>query len=201
MTDRATATGRGRGAPPIAWDVVPDQAAGGAPTGGSTTSTGPALSAQTSGPEQTRALAAALAPLLRDGDLLVLTGDLGAGKTCFTQGLGRGLGVADRVTSPTFTILAEYEGRLPLHHLDAYRLAGPDEAGDLDLPELLEAGVTVIEWGDRLRDALPADQLWVELRLGDGDDDRLLRIEPRGPHWVDRTAQLQQAVAPWSEAC
>lgn len=180
---------------------MPDTGAASAAPRGAATPTGPVLRATTSGPEQTRALAAAVAPLLADGDLLVLTGDLGAGKTCFTQGLGRALGVTERITSPTFTILAEHEGRLPLHHLDAYRLGGAEEAGDLDLPELLERGVTVIEWGDRLDEALPHDQLRIELRLGDGDDDRLLRVEAAGERWAARAGQLARALAPWSGAC
>lgn len=199
LLGRTPAAGGGAGAP-VAWSTVPDTGSAGAAPRGSTPS-GPVLEATTSGPEQTRALAAAVAPLLADGDLLVLTGDLGAGKTCFTQGLGRGLGVTDRITSPTFTILAEHDGRLPLHHLDAYRLAGAEEAGDLDLPELLEVGVTVIEWGDRLDDALPADQLRIELRLGEGDDDRLLRLEARGGRWAERASQLAQAVTPWGAPC
>jgi tRNA threonylcarbamoyladenosine biosynthesis protein TsaE len=179
---------------------VPDTGAAGAVPRGSTSS-GAVLQASTSGPEETRALAGAVAALVDDGDLLVLTGDLGAGKTCFTQGLGRALGVTDRITSPTFTIVAEHEGRLALHHLDAYRLAGPEEAADLDLPDLLERGVTVIEWGDRLEGALPVDRLRIELRLGAGDDDRLLRFEPVGERWSSRAAALAGAVAPWSGAC
>ncbi|MEL6981209.1 MAG: tRNA (adenosine(37)-N6)-threonylcarbamoyltransferase complex ATPase subunit type 1 TsaE, partial [Actinomycetota bacterium] len=102
------------------------------------------------GPERTQAFAAALAEVLVDGDLLVLTGDLGAGKTCFTQGLGAGLGIDDRITSPTFTLANRYRGRLILHHLDVYRLDGEADAADLDLDDLLESGVTVIEWGDRV---------------------------------------------------
>jgi tRNA threonylcarbamoyladenosine biosynthesis protein TsaE len=155
----------------------------------------------TSDPQQTRVLAAALAGFLVSGDLVVLTGDLGAGKTCFTQGLGAGLGVGDRITSPTFTIVAEHEGRLPLHHLDAYRLAGPEDALDLDLPELLERGVTVIEWGDRLADALPEEQLRVELRLGDGDDDRRLEVHLLGSRWEQQRSELERALSPWEIAC
>lgn len=160
----------------------------------------PVLHAFTAAPEQTRALAAALAPLLGDGDLVVLTGDLGAGKTCFTQGLGRGLDVAARITSPTFTLLAEYDGRLPLHHLDAYRLEGAASSGDLDLPDLLERGVTVIEWGDRLDEVLPGDRLTIEVRLGSGDDDRLLTLTPAGQRWRDRIGGLRDALRPWSGA-
>jgi tRNA threonylcarbamoyladenosine biosynthesis protein TsaE len=155
----------------------------------------------TAGPQETRALAAALAPLLADGDLLVLSGDLGAGKTCFTQGLGAALGVRERITSPTFTLLVEHEGRLALHHLDAYRLSGIEDAADLDLPGLLETGVTVIEWGDRLAGGLPDDLLVIELRLGAGDDERVLHLEPRGPRWTTRWPQVVRALDRWVEPC
>lgn len=118
-------------------------------------------------PSTTRALAGALAGLVADGDLLVLTGDLGAGKTCFTQGLGAGLGVEDRITSPTFTLVAEYQGRLRLHHLDVYRLDGPADTTDLDLHELAEDGVTVVEWGEQIDTALGTDRLVVEIAFLD----------------------------------
>jgi tRNA threonylcarbamoyladenosine biosynthesis protein TsaE len=123
------------------------------------------LTLGTDGPDQTRALAAVMAPLLAVGDLLVLTGDLGAGKTCFAQGLGRGLGIDDRITSPTFTLASRYHGRLTLHHLDVYRLDSVAETMDLDLPELLESGLTVIEWGDQILSVLPDQYLLVALRF------------------------------------
>ncbi len=112
-------------------------------------------------------MAAELSTVLADGDLLVLTGDLGAGKTCFTQGLGRGLGIEERLTSPTFTLANRYEGRLLLHHLDVYRLDSLAETVDLDLADLLEDGVTVIEWGDRITEVLPTDHLVVAIRYPD----------------------------------
>lgn len=176
---------------------MPDAGAAADASRGPLPPAGPTLELVTASPEETRALAGALAPLLRDGDLIVLTGDLGAGKTCFTQGLGRGLGVASRITSPTFTILAEYEGRVALHHLDAYRLAGVEEAADLDLPELLEEGVTVIEWGDRLAPALPDDHLRIEITLGRGDDDRSF-VVTGGGRWALDDRDLGAALRPWS---
>ena len=123
------------------------------------------LCARTEDADATRRLAQRLAAHLTGGDLMVLTGDLGAGKTCFTQGLGLGLGVEGRITSPTFTLVAEHQGRLPLHHLDVYRLDDPDDALDLDLPELLETGVTVIEWGERIDGILPVERATIELRF------------------------------------
>lgn len=161
---------------------------------------------ESTGPEQTQAVAAALADLVRTGDLLILTGDLGAGKTCFTQGLGRGLGVEQPITSPTFTLANQYRGRLLLHHLDVYRLDSVAETLDLDLPDLLESGVTVIEWGDQISEVLPADHLVVTLRypevddsaasaeigLGDFDqyDDRVIEFVATGAAWQSRLGHL-----------
>ena len=162
------------------------------------------LCAETDDAEGTRALAGAMAPHLGHGDVLVLTGDLGAGKTCFTQGLGAALGVTERITSPTFTIVSEYEGRLPLHHLDVYRIDDPDDTLDLDLPELLEAGVTVVEWGERIDAVLPASRATVELRFDDGDrdpDSRHVRIGLHGPGWLARRAALARDLEPWAVPC
>ncbi len=144
----------------------------------------------TSCPAQTKQVAAELADLVSEGDLIVLAGDLGAGKTCFTQGLGAGLGIDGRITSPTFTLANRYQGRLELNHLDVYRIDDIGETLDLDLPELLESGVTVIEWGEQIEPVLPVDRLTLRLLLGDGDDDRELRFEPGSDRWADRLASL-----------
>ncbi|MCU0270117.1 MAG: tRNA (adenosine(37)-N6)-threonylcarbamoyltransferase complex ATPase subunit type 1 TsaE [Acidimicrobiales bacterium] len=147
---------------------------------------------------ETRALAAALAELARPGDLVVLAGDLGAGKTAFVQGYGAELGVTERITSPTFTILSSYQGRLPLHHLDVYRLDQVEEAYDLGLAELLdEGGVTLIEWGDTILPALPTDYLEIRFLLGDHDDDRRLELVGVGARWAARTRALRTALRPW----
>lgn len=157
------------------------------------------LLATTSGVTETRDLACSLACLARPGDVLVLAGDLGAGKTAFAQGFGAGLGVADRITSPTFTLVHVYDGgRLPVHHLDVYRLDQLSEALDLGLAEMLEEdGVVLIEWGDAITPLLPHDYLEVRLTFGDGDDDRQLAIRPVGPSWAGRVAPLESALAPW----
>ncbi|MEM7273116.1 MAG: tRNA (adenosine(37)-N6)-threonylcarbamoyltransferase complex ATPase subunit type 1 TsaE [Actinomycetota bacterium] len=146
---------------------------------------------RTDGPDDTRRLAAELAELVRDRDVVVLTGDLGAGKTCFTQGLGQGLGIEDRITSPTFTLANRYHGRLTLHHLDVYRLDSIAESIDLGLDELVEDGVTVIEWGDRIDQVLPADHLLIRLRYPEATEDALDRrlievVVPAGSDWADR---------------
>ena len=143
----------------------------------------------------TRAVAHAVADLVGAGDLLVLAGDLGAGKTAFTQGLGAALGVSDPITSPTFTLAQRYEGRIRLHHLDVYRLTSLDEVADLDIGELLDdEAVTVIEWGDTIRPALPVDFLEVRFTFGEGDDDRVVAFRAVGPRWPARTGALQRAL-------
>jgi tRNA threonylcarbamoyladenosine biosynthesis protein TsaE len=147
---------------------------------------------------ETDALGARLAPLLRAGDVVVLTGDLGAGKTVLTQGIARGLGVTEPVVSPTFTIVREYEGNLPLQHVDVYRLDHLQEAIDVGLPELLDdESVTVIEWGEAIGALLPADRLEVVLRMPppeEADDDaRIVELRAAGPSWDARRAALADA--------
>jgi tRNA threonylcarbamoyladenosine biosynthesis protein TsaE len=131
---------------------------------------------ETRDPAATRALAAALAEAARPGDLVSLVGDLGAGKTQFAKGFGAGLGVTDTIVSPSFVLMAEYRGRLPLFHIDLYRLAGAAEAlaGGL-IDERQGEGVTLIEWADRLADAMPAGHLDVLIE-GTGDDPRRIAL-------------------------
>lgn len=148
--------------------------------------------------DQTRLLAAAVADLIDDGDLLLLAGDLGAGKTAFTQGLAAALGVDAAVTSPTFTLANRYEGRLVVNHLDVYRLEDLVEARDLAIPELLEQGVTLIEWGQMILPALPAERLDVSITFGDGDDDRHIELRAVGTDWVSRVGALRAAAQTWA---
>ena len=109
-----------------------------------------------------------LGALLQKQDVLILTGDLGAGKTTFTKGLARGLGIKQMIKSPTYTIVREYDGRLPLYHLDVYRIGEDPDSIDLD-DFLFGDGVTVIEWGELLGDSLPSDYLKLTiLRKNDG---------------------------------
>ena len=156
--------------------------------------------AQTAGVDQTRALGAAVASLARPGDLLLLAGDLGAGKTAFAQGFARGLGVTGQVVSPTFTISRQYEGTtLTLNHLDVYRLDHLQEAIDLGLSELIDddGGVTLIEWGDVVIPTLPADFLEVRIAYGVDDDDRVFSFHSVGSHWGARRYALDEALTPW----
>jgi tRNA threonylcarbamoyladenosine biosynthesis protein TsaE len=119
--------------------------------------------------EQTRRLGVRLGALLQSGDLICLEGDLGAGKTCLAQGIGRGLGVVEAITSPSFTLIAEYRPPFPapvLYHVDLYRLNTPiEEAATCGLQEYLQGdGVCLIEWADRIESILPVRRLWVTLR-------------------------------------
>lgn len=153
---------------------------------------------RTASAADTAQLAAAVAEMVRPTDLLLLSGDLGAGKTTFTQGFGRGLGITEQITSPTFTLVRGYEGRLRLFHLDVYRLSA-EEIPDLGLAEILDGdAVTLIEWGDRIVPLLGPDRLEVRIRLGDGDDDRVIEFETVG-RWTARDRTLRAAVAPWSD--
>ena len=156
------------------------------------------ITASTTSVAETRQVAAALAELARAGDLLLLVGDLGAGKTAFTQGFGAALGVVEPITSPTFTLARVYEGRFVLNHLDVYRLAQLDEVLDLGLQELLDGdSVTLIEWGDVIAPALGADYLEVRLAFGDRDDDRRITLDPRGTRWLARARALAASIEPW----
>jgi tRNA threonylcarbamoyladenosine biosynthesis protein TsaE len=143
-------------------------------------------------PEEMRALGERLAASARPGDLIVLTGDLGAGKTTLVQGIGAGLGVGTAVLSPTFVIARVHrDGRFPLVHVDAYRLGSVEEVDDLDLDADLEASLTVVEWGEGLVERLAADRLEVRITRSSRTDDevRHVRISGVGRRWdaVDLT--------------
>jgi tRNA threonylcarbamoyladenosine biosynthesis protein TsaE len=139
-------------------------------------------------PADTQAFGRELAGMLRAGDLVVLAGPLGAGKTALTQGIGAGLGVPGPVTSPTFVLARVHRGgRVPLVHVDAYRLSGMADVDDLDLDATTEEAVTVVEWGHGLVEQLADEHLVVELDRRD-DDVRTARLVPQGPGWAQRLA-------------
>ncbi len=131
------------------------------------------------GPEQTEALGRRLAARLRPGDVVAFTGELGAGKTAFTRGLAQGLGILERVTSPTFTIVNEYEGgRLPLFHFDMYRLSCAGELFDIGWEDyLLRGGVCAVEWSENVASALEEGTIRVDIRRGTHDSQRIITIE------------------------
>ena len=140
---------------------------------------------------ETSAIATALAEQAEPGDVLILVGDLGAGKTAFSKAYGAALGVSEPMTSPTFTLAREYTGRLRLHHVDVYRLEHMAELLDLDLPDLLDGGgIVLIEWGDAIVSAIPADYLQISFTFGDADDDRTIELTAVGPSWCDRLEAL-----------
>ena len=133
----------------------------------------------------TQAFAGRLASTLRPGDVLVLVGGLGAGKTLFTGGLAAGLGVEEPVVSPSFVLVRQYfSGFMALVHVDVYRLGSLNEFDDLDVFELAEEGVLVIEWGDAIESTLPNDHLRVEFTVGEAEE-RMLRLAPSGS-WLER---------------
>jgi tRNA threonylcarbamoyladenosine biosynthesis protein TsaE len=132
------------------------------------------------GEEDTAELGRLLAPLLATDDVVTLTGDLGAGKTCLVKGVASGLGVREVVTSPTFNIVLVHPGRLTLYHVDLYRLDVADQLTDIDFSGVLESGgVAFVEWGERFPGALPADHLAVSLTIT-GDYSRDLALTPGG---------------------
>jgi tRNA threonylcarbamoyladenosine biosynthesis protein TsaE len=135
-----------------------------------------------SSPDQTRALGYALGTCLLGGEVIALDGDLGTGKTCFVQGLAEGLGVTSgSVASPTFALRHDHHGRLPLAHLDFYRLEDPDEIAWLGVLDAPDGAVIVIEWAERLPAALPADRLHARLTSGPAPDERAFAWTATGP--------------------
>ena len=156
----------------------------------------PRLSLRAASLDATHAIAAALAGLSRSGDVILLAGEMGAGKTAFAQGFGRALGVTEPITSPTFTLVHSYDtGGPTLHHVDLYRLDQLAEVADLALGELAEFdGIVLVEWGDVVESTF-GEHLVVRLDLLDGDlDARHITITPTGPTWAKRWTLLCSAV-------
>ena len=133
----------------------------------------------THSPEETRTLGERLARVLQPGAVVAFTGDLGAGKTAFISGMARGLGIQEPVTSPTFTIVNEYEGgRLPLFHFDMYRLGSADELFHIGWEDYLaRGGVCAVEWSENVAEAMEDDALRVDMARGADEDSRVIRIE------------------------
>jgi tRNA threonylcarbamoyladenosine biosynthesis protein TsaE len=145
--------------------------------------------------EETRALGEELGrDVLRAGDVVVLSGELGTGKTALAQGVGRGLEVDGPVVSPTFTLVREYEGRVRLCHVDVYRLERLQEVHELGIEEQLEDSVTLIEWGEAVVAALPVERLEVRLIAGGGPDERIIELVLLGESWHSRSRRLAEIV-------
>lgn len=152
------------------------------------------LTVTTRSVDETRIVGAALAPMLLPGDVISLTGDLGAGKTALVQGIAAASGVEDRVTSPTFTIVHQYQGRYPLIHMDVYRLNSFQEVIDLGFEEFLDPdSVVVVEWGGAITPLLPRRHLEIELRQPDTEDlnERFLVFRPRGQEWIRKIQDMR----------
>ena len=149
--------------------------------------------------EDTRDVGAALAGLLRSHDVVVLTGELGAGKTTFVQGIARGLGATEHVASPTFTLVREYvSGRVPVAHVDLYRLEREQDVIDLALDELEDGErVLLVEWGDPVAELLADERLRVEF-AADPDDVRRITVATIGPSWEERAGDLRNAFTKWA---
>jgi len=150
----------------------------------------------THGPEETEQLGERLGKRLQSGDVVALSGELGAGKTCLVRGLARGWGAVDHPTSPTFTLINEYRRERDsqrFYHVDAYRLADARDAQTLGLEDALDAaGVVVVEWAERIRGALPDAALWIEVEDLGGDVRRFC-FDPRGSHAEKIIAGIEEA--------
>lgn len=137
--------------------------------------------------KETQKLGKKLASLLKPDDVLSLTGDLGAGKTCFTQGIALGLGIKRRITSPTFNLIKEYKTTFPLYHFDVYRINSLEEMEDLGYEEyFFGKGVTVIEWGDKIAPLLPPDHLEIEFKRLLKENEREIYFIVHGKNWTKR---------------
>jgi tRNA threonylcarbamoyladenosine biosynthesis protein TsaE len=152
-------------------------------------------------PEDTMAVGEAVASLLREGDAVALTGELGAGKTTFVRGAARALGFDGAVASPTFTLVREYRGRVRIYHVDVYRLERVQDVLDLGLDEMVaEGGVLLVEWGDAVEGLLPDGHLLVEITLMGGEDARRIVVTGQGPSWATRWERLERLTEPWATA-
>ena len=138
------------------------------------------LQFDTSSSEETQELGCKLGAVLKPGDVVLLQGELGAGKTCLTQGIARGLGITEQVISPTFILIGDYRGRVHLYHADLYRLDDPDEVVNLELANSTEDGVLIVEWPERDAGSLPPEHLLIHLEHR-GPSGRCLTLQPRGP--------------------
>lgn len=134
-----------------------------------------------------------LGKLLKGGDIVSLTGDLGTGKTTFTKSIGKGLGVDDYITSPTFTLINEYEGRYKLYHFDVYRLENVEELEDLGFEEYFYSnGVTIVEWGDKIDKFLPRERIQINIEKGKELDERIFNVDGEGERYKEIIKELSK---------
>lgn len=146
---------------------------------------------RTSSADETESLGRILGALLGPGDVVALSGELGAGKTVLVRGIVAGTGSPARVASPTFTLIREYAGPLPVFHADLYRIDTPGQLVDLGLEELFDrGGIVVIEWAERAGALLPREHLWISIAYGPGENERDLEATPRGPRYEEILTRL-----------
>lgn len=150
-------------------------------------------------PQQTQSLGSLLGRLAQPGDVALLVGPLGAGKTCLVQGIARGLEVREHVTSPTFIMVHEYRGRMPLYHVDAFRLTSAEETVELGLDDYFGGrGLTVVEWADKVPEAVPPQHLLITIEYS-GKRDRILHMEARGPRYEQLLEMVSERQTPHEE--
>ena len=151
------------------------------------------LNIHTQSAEQTRAVGQYIGEYAQEGDIFLLSGELGTGKTCLTQGIAVGLGVPGYVRSPTFVLMTQYQGRLRLHHMDLYRLEGSFQAWDLGIEEQLTSNdVCVIEWADRASDIFPEESLWIDLTHNQNSDSRNITFYSQSSKYESIITKLKQ---------
>ncbi len=150
------------------------------------------LTLTTHSPDETRAIGRALGEAAKPGDIYLLSGPLGAGKTCLVQGIAFGLGSTEYARSPTFVLVNQYKGRLPVFHVDLFRIEDALEAGDMGLEEYFERGVCAVEWPERARQVFPRDYMWVDIAYGRMESDRVLRFRPHGARYRALVLRLRE---------
>jgi len=147
-------------------------------------------------PENTANLGKAIGKSLRGSEILCFSGDLGAGKTTLTQSIAEGMGIKDYVTSPTFTIINEYDGDIALYHFDVYRLGDPDELFDIGYDEYIDSdGVCIIEWSNLIESELPKDRLEIQLKRLDGENHREMHILATGDYHKELLERIEKELA------
>lgn len=145
------------------------------------------------GLEETKDFGIKLGNILKSGDIVCLNGDLGAGKTTLTKSIGLGLGVTDYITSPTFTLINQYNGRLAVYHFDVYRLENVDELYDLGFDEYFYGkGVCIIEWAEKIEKLLPRERIVLDIEKGKDIDERVIRITGHGNRYIEILKELEK---------
>lgn len=158
-------------------------------------STGKALKIISPTPQETERIGSLLGTMLIPGDVIALAGELGSGKTTLVRGLAQGMGfLSEEISSPSFTLVNEYQGPLPLFHIDLYRLGDVRELHEIGYEEYIsEAGVAVIEWADRIRNAIPNESLWITLQY-QSEESREIVMQPQGDRYEKMIEELQKKV-------